>query len=70
LKNPESVLNIWDKVIEANHELRGTSNTWRERIVVDIQPYGNSIHSGYPVVISYGTFILIKIESQNSFYSL
>jgi hypothetical protein len=27
--------------------------TWRERVVVDIQPYGDIIHSGYPVVISY-----------------
>jgi hypothetical protein len=55
LHNPEEALKIWDSIIAANHDLRGTNvaATWRERVVVDIQPYGNSIHSGYPVVISY-----------------
>ena len=40
----------------ANHELRGTDpfNTWRERIVIDVQPRGGSFHSGYPIVLSYG----------------
>lgn len=48
---------MWDAVVAANHELRGTNAaaTWRERVVVDIQPYGNAIHAGYPVVISYET---------------
>jgi hypothetical protein len=55
LHNPEEALKTWDSIIAASHELRGTNpaSTWRERVVVDIQPYGNAIHSGYPVVISY-----------------
>ncbi|CAF0709194.1 unnamed protein product [Brachionus calyciflorus] len=55
LKNPSGALNIWDQIIKANHDLRGTNveNTWRERIVVDIQPNGNFIHAGYPIVVFY-----------------
>ncbi len=47
---------MWDNIIIANHELRGTSilNNCRERVVVDIQPFNDKIHSGYPIVISYG----------------
>ena len=57
LYSPEEGFKLWDSIILAGHELRGTNanSTWRERVVVDIQPYGNSIHSGYPVVISYDT---------------
>lgn len=55
LDNPEEALKIWDGIIAANHDLRGTNvlATWRQRVVVDIQPYSDQIHSGYPVVISY-----------------
>jgi hypothetical protein len=56
LENPTVILKLWDLIITANHELRGTDakNTWRERIVVDVQPLGGSMNSGYPIVISYG----------------
>ena len=49
-------LTKWDMLCVSNHELRGSDplNTWRERVVVDIQPLGDSVHSGYPIVISYG----------------
>ena len=49
----------------ANHELRGTDpfNTWRERIVMDIQPCGGFYHSGYPIILSYGE--LIKQNKSN-----
>jgi hypothetical protein len=44
----------------ANHELRGTDpfNTWRERIVIDVQPRGGFCHSGYPITLSYGINII------------
>lgn len=56
LGDPSKVLQLWDLIVIANHELRGTDvkRTWRERIVVDIQPYNSIIHSGYPITIPYG----------------
>ena len=53
-------LKVWDLIIMANHELRGTSvsNSSRERVVVDVQPFNDKIHSGYPVTISYGMYII------------
>lgn len=56
LNDPSDVLKLWDLIVIANHELRGTNveSTWRERIVVDVQPYGGFMHSGYPITIPYG----------------
>lgn len=49
-------LKLWDLMIIANHELRGTNvnNYCRERVVVDVQPFNDRIHSGYPIVLPYG----------------
>ena len=52
--DPEKVLQIWDQFVISNHELRGTDPwaTWRERVTVDVQPFGSSIHAGYPITLS------------------
>lgn len=56
LKDPMVILKHWDSVIVANHELRGTdpNNTWRERVVFDIQTTSGNIHAGYPIVVPLG----------------
>ena len=55
----KKVLNLWDLIVVANHELRGTNvaNCCRERVVADVQPFGGQMHSGYPIVIPYGKII-------------
>jgi len=60
LENPEEALKIWDFIVMANHELRGTDpfSTWRERIVIDVQPRGGFCHSGYPITLSYGKSLI------------
>ncbi|RNA39879.1 TRPM8 channel-associated factor 2 [Brachionus plicatilis] len=74
LRDPSEVLDIWDKIIESNHELRGTNvnNTWRERVVVDIQPSGGLIHAGYPIVLfySYSSVLFNKSKIKSSCWSL
>lgn len=57
---------MWDMIVMANHELRGTDpfNTWRERIVTDIQPF-NGFHSGYPITIP---FDHVKNSYNNEIY--
>jgi hypothetical protein len=54
LEDPSEALKIWDQFVIANHELRGTDpfNTWRERVVIDIQPFGGMVHAGYPITLS------------------
>jgi hypothetical protein len=56
IADPSKILKLWDLIVIANHELRGTDvkGTWRERIVVDIQPFNSTLHSGYPITIPYG----------------
>jgi hypothetical protein len=58
-------LKLWDLIIIANHELRGTSltNNCRERIVADVQPFNDRIHSGYPIVVPFGMKKIIFIFS-------
>ena len=50
----DNALRFWDSVILANHELRGTKPTRRERVVSDIQPVAGfmrkHIHS-QPIVL-------------------
>ncbi|CAF3448381.1 unnamed protein product [Rotaria sp. Silwood1] len=46
----DRVLQYWDAVVLAHHELRGTEPTHRERIVCDEQPSLGYMHSGYPIV--------------------
>jgi hypothetical protein len=55
VKDPGPALRLWDLIVIANHELRGTDarTTWRERVVIDVQPL-DGIHSGYPITIPYG----------------
>ncbi|CAF3368235.1 unnamed protein product [Rotaria socialis] len=52
LKSTElhEVLEFWDAIILAHHDLRGTKPTRRERVVCDEQPSLGYMHSGYPVV--------------------
>lgn len=74
LENPSEVLELWDKIVESNHNLRGTNvnNTWRERVVVDIQPSGGLIHAGYPIVLfySYSSVLFDKTKIKSSCWSL
>ncbi|CAF3700216.1 unnamed protein product [Rotaria socialis] len=46
----DQVLQFWDSIVLAHHELRGTEPTYRERIVCDEQPSIGYMHSGYPIV--------------------
>ncbi|CAF1376311.1 unnamed protein product [Rotaria sordida] len=46
----DRVLQFWDAVVLAHHELRGTEPKHRERIVCDEQPSFGYMHSGYPIV--------------------
>ncbi|CAF1043285.1 unnamed protein product [Didymodactylos carnosus] len=46
----DPVLEFWDRIILAHHELRGTKPTRRERVVCDEQPSAGYMHSGYPIV--------------------
>ncbi len=48
-------LTMWDRVVVANHELRGTDvrGCARERVVVDVQPFDGRMHAGYPIVVPY-----------------
>lgn len=57
LSDPAKILKLWDLIVIANHELRGTDvkGTWRERVVIDIQPFNSTMHSGYPITLPYGT---------------
>ncbi len=50
LSNPDKVLNYWDNVIKAHHELRNSSFQRRERFIHDIQTCLGLMYSGYPVV--------------------
>jgi hypothetical protein len=63
LNDPFEGLMFWDSIVAANHELRGTDvkNTWRQRIVIDAQPYNSKMHSGYPIVIPFGNFSLFLL---------
>ncbi len=56
----------WDRVVQAHHDLRGTdvNGCARELVVVDVQPRGNRIHAGYPVVVPYRKFMLLTDISQ------
>jgi hypothetical protein len=58
INDPSDALMFWDSIVAANHELRGTDvkNTWRERVIIDVQPYNSRMHSGYPIIIPYGNF--------------
>lgn len=64
IPDPSKILKIWDLIVIANHELRGTDvkGTWRERVVFDIQLFNNKIHSGYPITLPYG---ILKIFINN-----
>ncbi|CAF4569935.1 unnamed protein product [Rotaria sp. Silwood2] len=46
----DEVLQFWDTVVLAHHELRGTTPKHRERIVCDEQPSVGYMHSGYPIM--------------------
>ena len=63
-KELDECLKVWDLIIIANHELRGTSlsNSSRERVVIDVQPFNDKIHSGYPVTLSYGMYIIRELR--------
>ncbi len=49
--NADEIVQYWDKVMIAHHQLRGTDpkNFKRERIIADLQPMIGYMHSGYPV---------------------
>ena len=50
LINPTELMQVWDQVILANHDLRGTKPHRREWLVTDVQPVVGKAHSGYPLV--------------------
>ncbi|ESN97062.1 hypothetical protein HELRODRAFT_143641, partial [Helobdella robusta] len=52
LKNPGSVIDIYDTLIEHYHDLRGTDvKTSRKMwVVTDKQPSYGAMHAGYPIV--------------------
>ena len=51
LNDPEAVMKLWNQVVDAHHELRGTSaKDKHEWVVTDEQPSAGYMHCGYPVV--------------------
>ena len=52
IDDPSKVMRLWDKVVLAHHNLRGTSATGgrREWVVTDEQPVAGYMHAGYPIV--------------------
>jgi hypothetical protein len=60
-------LELWDRIVESHHELRGTNpeNTWRERIVFDIQPHSGNTHAGYPIVLPNGNYKIMIYFQKN-----
>ncbi|RMG04887.1 MAG: hypothetical protein D6741_00340 [Planctomycetota bacterium] len=65
LDAPEALMEFWDRVIECQDELAGTTGERRypERMVPDVQISAGYMHSGYPIMVQYHSAkVMVDLE--------